>query len=319
MSDLEARRLLAESRLLRWSFPTSQGTPIVKGHVGSRIVENAAQERESYANAVHVLLEKGDEEGAVELAANAWRLWMVKRDVKGGREFLARVLDRGEKKQSRAWSIASYGDSLFAHLQGRVEESRERSQAALDMALAVKDHEALTLAYLGLARAAVETGNNTQALSFALKSRESARGLDPAWGQAPLFLHASATRLTGDYERAAELFEQSLSLNRKLNDHGMMAAELTNLGFVSLHRGDIERAKSCFAELEKFGPPDDPYSKAMDLIAKAGLVYLESGEKDRSRVLLQRALDIFKEAGISPGPDDQFEINWVQEQLGKDS
>ena len=54
-------------------------------------------------------------------------------------------------------------------------------------------------------------------------------------GQAPLFLHASATRLTGDYDQAAALFEQSLELNRKIGDQGMVAAELQNLGFVEIH------------------------------------------------------------------------------------
>jgi hypothetical protein len=75
MTDEKARHLLAESRRLHWAFPSSQGTPIIKGDPTSQMVEQAAQERESYANAARVLLEKGDEEAAVELAAIAWRLW----------------------------------------------------------------------------------------------------------------------------------------------------------------------------------------------------------------------------------------------------
>jgi tetratricopeptide (TPR) repeat protein len=315
MNNEKARHLLAQSRLLHWSFPTSQGTPIIKGQAASKMVENAAHERASYADAARVLLEKGDEEGAVELASNAWRLWMVARDIAGGREFLARVLDRGGEKPSRARSLALYGDCLFAHLQGKVEESRQRSQAALDMALAVKDPEALTLAYLGLARVAVETGDNSQAISLAVKARESARGLDPALGQAPLFLQSQATRLTGDYDKAAELIEQNLNLNRELNDQGMVAAELQNLGFVQLHRGKLEHAKHCFTEYEKLEPTSDPYFIGMNLVAQAYLVYAESGEKDRALILFQRAQDIFREAGISPSPDDQFEINWIQERL----
>jgi tetratricopeptide (TPR) repeat protein len=314
MTDEKARHLLVQSRHLHWDFPTSQGTPIIKRDPASQLVEKAAQERESYANAARVLLEKGDEEAAVELAANAWRLWMVGRDLKGGREFLASVLEKAGKKHSRSLSLALYGDSLFAHLQGKVEESRERSQASLDAALVVNDPEALVLAYLGLARVAVEKGSNAEAARLALKARESARGLDPALGQAPLFLHAQSTRLLGDYNKAAELFEKSLSLNRKINDQGMVAAELQNLGFVELHRGNLEHAKRCFTEYEKLGFSSDPYFAGMDLVAEAFLVY-SSGEKDRSKVLFQRALDIFKEAGITPGPDDQFEINWIQERI----
>jgi hypothetical protein len=53
----------------------------------------------------------------------------------------------------------------------------------------------------------------------------------------------------------------------------------------------------------------------MNMFAHAYLVFAESGERDRSQTLFQRAQDIFKEAGITPGPDDQFEINWIEGQL----
>jgi hypothetical protein len=77
MNDEKARHMLELSRLLHWDFPSSQGTPIIKGHAKSQQVEQAAKDRESYANAARVLLERGDEEGAIEIASNTWRLWVV--------------------------------------------------------------------------------------------------------------------------------------------------------------------------------------------------------------------------------------------------
>jgi hypothetical protein len=142
-------------------------------------------------------MQNGDEKAAIEIAANAWRLWILARDLDGGRAFLASVLDKGEKKPSRARSLALYGDALFAFRQGKIEESRQRSQAALDTALAVNDREALTLAYLALSRVAFEDRDYAKSASLAVKARQFARDLDPAMGQAPLFLHASAIRLTG--------------------------------------------------------------------------------------------------------------------------
>src|SRR6266581_9299280 len=113
-TEEKASRMLLLSRELQWAFPSSQGTPIIKGQPTSRPVEQAVQEREAYANAARVLLEKGDEEGAVEIASNTWRLWILARDLSGGRAFLASVLDNGVKKPSRARSLALYGDSLLA-------------------------------------------------------------------------------------------------------------------------------------------------------------------------------------------------------------
>lgn len=99
----------------------------------------------------------------------------------------------------------------------------------------------------------------------------------------------------------------------------MVAAELQNLGFVELHRGNLEHAKSCFTEFETLGFSDDPYFSGMNMLAQAYLVYAESGERDRSQVLFQRAQDIFKAAGISLGPDDQFEFNWIKGQLERNA
>ena len=69
MSEEKARHMLELSRTLRWEFPTSQGTPIIRGQAASQDVEQATKERESYANAARVLLENGNEEGAIEIAA----------------------------------------------------------------------------------------------------------------------------------------------------------------------------------------------------------------------------------------------------------
>jgi tetratricopeptide (TPR) repeat protein len=228
------------------------------------------------------------------------------------------VLDRGAKKPSRARSLALYGDSLLAFRQGKVEESRQRSQAALDAALTVNDAEALTLAHLALSRVALEEGDYARSLALAVKARGFARGLDPAMGQAPLFLHASATRMTGDYDQAAALFEQSLDLNRKINDQGMVFAELQNLGWVEVHRRNVDKAERCFTESEKLESANDPYSGAMRILSHAFIAFAR-GDKSGSRTLLQRAQSMFREAKIVPGPDDQFEINWLSENLERDS
>jgi tetratricopeptide (TPR) repeat protein len=316
MTDEKARDMLAVSRELHWAFPSSQGTPIIKGDPKSQRAEEAVHERESYARAARVLLDRGDEEGAVEIAANAWRLWIVARDISGGRAFLAGILEKGRKKPSRARSLALYGDALLAFRQGKIEESRQRSQAALDAALAVNDHEALTLAHLALSRVAFEDGDYARSLTLAVKSREFARNLDPAMGQAPLFLHAQSTRLSSDYERAAALFTQSLELNRKVNDQGMIMAELQNLGLVEIHRGNINAAERYFAESEKLGSTDDPYGNAMTHLYRAAIEFVR-GNKDKSHTLLQRAQSILKEAKIEAAPDDQFEIDWLRGKLEK--
>ena len=260
----------------------------------------------------------GDEEGAVEIACKVWRLRVVARDIGGGRAFLASVLDVGGKKPSRARSLALYGDSLFAFHLGKIQESRERSQAALDVAVAVDGREALTLAYLALSRVAFADGEYAQSVSLAVKAREFGSNLDPAMGQAPLFLHALAARMTGDYDQAADLFRQSVDLNRKLGDQGMVRAELLNLGLVEIHRGNVDIAEKCFAESEKLGRANDPYGIAMANLRHA-LIAFARGNTGGSRALLQRAQSMLKEAKVDPVPDDQFEIDRLHGELEKNA
>ncbi len=96
----------------------------------------------------------------------------------------------------------------------------------------------------------------------------------------------------------------------------MVAAELQNLGLVEIHRGNIDAAERYFTESKKLEPANDPYSKAMTNLYEAAILFTR-GNKNGSRTLLQRAQSILKEAKIDAAPDDQFEINWLHQQLTK--
>jgi tetratricopeptide (TPR) repeat protein len=122
--------------------------------------------------------------------------------------------------------------------------------------------------------------------------------------------------MTGDYDHAAALFEQSLDLNRKINDQGMVRAELQNLGLVEIHRGNIDAAERCFTESERLGSANDPYGTAMTHLYRSAIEFVR-GNRDGSRTLLQRAQSILREAKIDAAPDDQFEIEWLRAQLEK--
>ena len=73
---------------------------------------------------------------------------MVARDIDGGRRFLEEILDRGSAQPWRWRALALYGDSVLAMRQGRLEESRKRSQETLRIAELTKDVEALVMEIL---------------------------------------------------------------------------------------------------------------------------------------------------------------------------
>lgn len=274
----EADRVLALSRGLHWTFPSSFGTP---GLVGK------APERDELADAARML----PAEEATELAANVWRLWVLARDVEGGRRFLSEVLERGGA--GRARSLALYGAGLLALRAGDLADSRRLNEEALESA--DDDDEALALAHLGLSRVALEDGDAGRALALALRARQHAAALAPAMGQAPLHLHAQSVRLGGDLDGAAALFEESLELNRRIGDAGMVEVELWNLGFVHMRRGDGAAAQRYLGDVA-----DAP-------LAGAALAYVK-GEHEAAKALLG-------DVGGDLPSDDRAELEWLRERV----
>lgn len=315
MTIQDANRLVALSREARWSYPTSQGRP-VKWDTREEWVERLVREQGSFTEAARVLIDNGRDDLAVEIAANVWRLWILSRDDAGGRQFLTAILEK-TGKGSRARALALYGDGLFAFRLGEMGESRKRNEAALKIAEQVKDSEAETLSHLGLSRVDFEEGNYQSALFHASKARKLSRGLDLSYGQAPLFMEAQSRRMLGNYHEAASLFRQSVELNRKISDIGMVVAELTNLGFVEVHLGNTDSAERSFSESDKFAPKlTDPYSQAISLLTKGAVAFLKA-DHAQAQSLLAQTEKALKESGLKPGPDDGFEIDWLQSKLAR--
>jgi tetratricopeptide (TPR) repeat protein len=315
MTREDAERLLALSREASWTFPSSAGTPLDARGRREQWVERLLAEQQSVVDAVRYFVDAGELDAATELAANTWRLWMVSRDIDGGRRFLATVLDAGNANASRERALALYGDGLFAFWQGKHEHARERNEAALAAAIAAGDGEALALAHLGVSRVAVDDGDHERARTHAEQARKHARDLGPAMGQAPLHLHAQAVRQAGDYDEAAALFEQSLELNRRIGDDGMVGVELHNLGHVEIHRGNVDAAERYFAECAEPGA-DDPYVVALTRFNEAAIAFAR-GDGDGASTLLTRGEAVLDERGIQLATDDQAEVDWLRRQLAR--
>ncbi len=314
----EVERLLELSRDARWSFPSSMGNPVRVGPDTSKWADPLLKQKESFVNLVRFLVEKGDEETAVEVVANIWRLWIMSKDPVGGSRFASIALDRGTKKSSKYRALALYGAGLLAFRAGNLAESRQRNDEALSIAQEINDPESQALANLGLSRLAFEDEEYNLARDLALKAREFVRGLDPALDQAPLHALGQSNRFLKNYEEASTLLHQSVELNRRIGDKGMVSADSHNLGHVLVHLGRVDQAEECFAEAATFGSTTDPFDRAMVELNGASIAYLR-GNLAEAQILLARCNNILKETGTRAFSDDQFEIDWLQAQLSERS
>ena len=280
-NDAAVNELLSLARRARWTFPSSSGRPVLQNAPDWAV--RMASERDALVAAARRLVERGEHAAAMELAASCWRAWILARDDAGGRAFLALVLDHGPGEASRERALALYGDGLLAFRRGELAASRARSAAALDAARTVGDREAEGLALLGLSRVDLSEGQSRAARSNAAAARALLRDLGPAYGQAPLHMLAQATRLVGTPDETAALFEESLELNRRLGDRGMVLVELHNLGHVELRRGDVEKAERCFVESAALAGGDDPDDQAMHLFNRAAIAFARGDRPQATR------------------------------------
>ena len=283
---------------------------------GAERVERMATERDSFARAVNFFLRNEQKEEAIEMATNVWRLWVLARDYEGGRKFLAPVIAKHDGAAAKTLALVHYGDSLLAFRLGDVPASRKASMAALVAAKSARDSKALTLANLALARTAFEDGDYRQSSSRSREARRLARGIGPEYEQAPLFMEASSRRMLGDYDGAASLFRRSVELNRRIEDSGMVMAELNNLCFVEIHRDRADEAEAAFAESERMSPtpPDDLYGQGMASLIR-GMVAYRRGEIKRAKSLLTRARTNFKRSGAQLGKEEESELDWLTQAL----
>jgi predicted ATPase/DNA-binding SARP family transcriptional activator len=116
-------------------------------------------------------------------------------------------------------------------------------------------------------------------------------------------LHAAASLATrqGDYERAAELSEQSLALWEELGDVSGTARSLLSLGTVAAEQGDHERAISLSeraAELYRESGEQRGHALA---VSNLGGIALERGEYAKAASLSEQAYRLFETLEDSEG------------------
>ena len=119
-----------------------------------------------------------------------------------------------------------------------------------------------------------------------------------------------AIRLRGDYERAKELLEESLTLSREADDKWGIADALLELGIISLYLDDHERAKECYEEgidlCRKLG-----YGlRLADLLNSLAYVFLLEGDFERGATLSEEAAVLYRERGYKGG------LQWALNNVG---
>ena len=235
--------------------------------------------------------EAGDGATVLRLAAALWPFWQQRGHLSEGRRWLSEGLDgaaavapsvrvNGLAGAARlAMDQAAYGEAaercaqalalarelgdprllaatlntqgLLARVQDRYADSARDYQAALEQAREAADRGGEATALLGLAYAAMFTGDGPRASALAEESLAAARDSGDRHTLAQvLFLlgWAAGNAGPGASEQAEAFGTEALGLFRALGDTGWQAEVLFMLGTFGVTTGDYRRAARLFAD-----------------------------------------------------------------------
>jgi tetratricopeptide (TPR) repeat protein len=286
----------------------------ILGAARSGELERLGVEADDVAGAVRGFAEVGDAASALELVAMTWRMWLSRGEIAGGSAVVAAALaiPRGSVVP---WEVrALYADGLFAFRAGDQVRSLSSNAKALVVARQTGDVRGECDALTGLARVALRDGRYQDVVALARQARDlaSAQGDDQA-GVGPLHLQAAGTRLQGEYPLARELYLESLRLNTELGNATWVWTELHNLGWVELHLGNVEAARSRFQERDA-ATQADAHGEAWKELNWSAVAAAE-GDLSEARRRYAAGTSELERLGMALDPDDRSELDWLTDRL----
>lgn len=262
------------------------------------------------ADAVRAFVAAGDGASALEIVARAWRVWLSSGRLEEGRTAAQSALEATSDTHGVLRARALYGDGAMAFRAGDAERSRARNQELLDIAQATGDVRGECDGFTGMARLALRDGDYAEVVRLAREARAKAvKANDPPAEAAPLHLEAAGTRLQRRYDEARRLYLESLDLNQRLENAPFVAMERHNLGWVDLHRGDLDAAEAWFRERDAGSPPDAYGDPWVDLNWAA--VAVTRGRRDEAKQRFEAGRAALERLGTTLDPDDQAELDWL--------
>jgi predicted ATPase/transcriptional regulator with XRE-family HTH domain/TolA-binding protein len=182
---------------------------------------------------------------------------------------------------------------LLARQQDRYADSVHDHQQALSLAQPAQDRAGEAIALLGLAHAAMFTGDAAKTSALAEESLAVARKPEDRHVVAQaLFLLAWQAINAGRYERAEALGTEALRLFRTLGDTGETAEMLFLLGNVAHCRGEHECAASFFEEALSLNRDRGDENRLSRDLSGLGAAALNLGDLMRARSLIEESLTL---------------------------
>jgi predicted ATPase/DNA-binding CsgD family transcriptional regulator len=274
-----------------------RAAPELRGPDQARWLERLDQERDNLRTALDWLVEQGEADVALRLAAAATWYWLRRGYFTDARRLLQVLrLPGGSRGPARAGALLAA--ARLASSQGDYPGQAAYNEEALGIYRELDDPTGIAEAVTDLGAAAWQQGRLDDARAYLEEGLARFRALDDPVGIATALLPlGNVVRDAGDFATAGRLYAEALERRRASGDQLGVAHVLSNLGWLALYEGDLETARRLAQEGLAIRQELGARREAATSRVVLGKIALASGDRARARALLLESLAAHREVG----------------------
>jgi ATP/maltotriose-dependent transcriptional regulator MalT len=266
-------------------------------------LDRLEDEHDNLSVALSWAIERGEAELGLRLAGALWRFWRRRGHYDEGRRWLEEALAKdgrtsaGVSAAARAKALEAVG--WLAYEQGDADRMAAAAQEGLKLsARAEIEVSSVTSLLRLLGSSARMRGDYERATQLYEESLALSRGAGDRWSIAWSLLNlGNVLSDRGDYERATQLYEEGLAMSRKLGDTEMILWYLNNLGYELLLQGGYERAAALNEEAAALLREQGHKGDLQYPLDNLGWAALLRGDHERAKASYEENLRLYRELG----------------------
>jgi len=223
---------------------------------------------------------------ALELAAALFWFWTKCGQFEEGRLWLARALAPAAQADGAVRARLLIGLAHMDYFQGHHPAVAERAAEALGLGRACADGWVISVALFLDALTAFERGDHEHAAARAIEARMAADASGDAIEHGgPAQLLAAIALAANDFDRAQQLYDESLEVHRLAGDTWGQSMVLVTSAALRIARGDLECARAEAREALSLSQQlEDPRGIAWSLDVFAGLLAASDCRESAARL-----------------------------------
>ena len=286
-----------------------EAEPRLRGPEDTEWLERLEVEHDDLRAALSWALERGEAEVGLRLAGALWLFWQGHGHYGEGHRWLEQVLERGSQASAAARAKALEGEGWLVFRSGGMDAGVIAAREGLELSDEAGLGGAVRAKFLNiLGWMTVTQGDYERAKELFEESLKLSRDANDEFGIADGLLGlGNSLDSLGDRGRAKELFEEGIVLCRKLGYLPTLARHMFSLGVSLLFEGDYERGAALNEEAATL-LREHGYKGGLEFVLdNLGWAALLQGDHERAKTSYEENLALCKELGDKTGVADSLE------------